>query len=564
MKTCKKLIALTLALVLLVAAFSGCEQVYDDPSSEIKDISREDAIAEMEAILSRVDVYQEEAPVDLDMVDYSNEADALADISVFPVTVQGNGEINLEVAADTELSSDAPDDWMNVLARRFNQENHEYNGKKVTITVRQITGGEVVTYMRAGLYRPDLYVPSHGAWGKMLDASGIPTVTLCDRLLGNTAGILISDKVYDGFLEKYKEVNMKTVVEATINHDLTFAYTYPYASSTGLNMLTMILAAFDPANPLSETASSKLMEYQKTAPPTAHTTAIMRNNAKRGIVNAMAMEEQAYILNKELESYVYVPVGIRHDHPVFSFSYVSQEKQEAAQLFIDYCLSDEAQKLGTEKGFNRHEDYPGQEPGLDGYGYLAAQKLWKQNKTGGRPVIAVFVTDVSGSMRGQKLASLKDALLRSAQFINSENYLGLIAYSSDVHEMLPIGQFDAMQRAKFSGAVKQMSANGGTAIYDATMAATKMLLEKQKEIPDAIPVMFVLSDGHQEGGVNLSRILPIVKALKIPIYTIGFDMLEEDEAEMRKLSQVSGEADLTDAGEKDVVNVLRGLLNSRT
>ena len=39
---------------------------------------------------------------------------------------------------------------------------------------------------------------------------------------------------------------------------------------------------------------------------------------------------------------------------------------------------------------------------------------------------------------------------------------------------------------------------------------------------------------------------------------------EEDEEEMRKLSQVSGEADLTDAGEKDVVNVLRGLLNSRT
>jgi len=167
-------------------------------------------------------------------------------------------------------------------------------------------------------------------------------------------------------------------------------------------------------------------------------------------------------------------------------------------------------------------------------------------------------------MRGQKIASLQDALVRSAQFISSENYLGLISYSTDVHVLLPIEQFDAMQRAKFSGAVKQMSANGGTAIYDATMAATKMLLEKQKEIPDAIPVMFVLSDGHQEGGVNLSRILPIVKSLKIPIYTIGFDMLDDDMEEMRKLSQVSGEADLTDAGEKDVVNVLRGLLNSRT
>ena len=167
-------------------------------------------------------------------------------------------------------------------------------------------------------------------------------------------------------------------------------------------------------------------------------------------------------------------------------------------------------------------------------------------------------------MRGNKIASLQDALLRSAQFIDSENYLGLIAYSDDVHVMLPIGQFDSMQRAKFSGAVKQLSANGRTAIYDATMAAMKMLLDKQKEIPDAIPVMFVLSDGHQEGGVNLSRILPIVKAVKIPIYTIGFEMWEEDEAEMKKLSQVSGEAELTDAGDKDVVNVLRGLLNSRT
>ena len=560
----RRIIALALVCILLVSVFAGCQKVYDDPSSDVKEISRDDAIAEMDAILSRVNVYTEDAPVDLDMVDYSDEADALADISVFPVTVQGNGAINIEIAADTELSSDAPDDWMNVLAKKFNQENHEYNGKRVTVTVRQITGGEVVTYMRAGLYRPDLYVPSHGAWGKMLDASGIQTITLCERLLGNTAGILISDKVYNSFIEKYKEVSMKTVVEATINKDLTFAYTYPYASSTGLNMLTMILAAFDPENPLSETASAKLMEYQKTAPPTAHTTAIMRNNAKRGIVNAMAMEEQAYVLNKELADYVYVPVGIRHDHPVFTFSYVSQEKQEAAQLFIDYCLTDDAQKLGYEKGFNRHEDYKGQDPGLDGMGYLAAQKLWKQNKTGGRPVIAVFVTDVSGSMRGQKIASLQDALVRSAQFISSENYLGLISYSTDVHVLLPIEQFDAMQRAKFSGAVKQMSANGGTAIYDATMAATKMLLEKQKEIPDAIPVMFVLSDGHQEGGVNLSRILPIVKSLKIPIYTIGFDMLDDDMEEMRKLSQVSGEADLTDAGEKDVVNVLRGLLNSRT
>ena len=457
----KRYLALFLALILCLAAFSGCQDA-KTPGDNIKTISYEDAVEEMNALLTKVNVRTADAPIDISYDDVSVQ-DALADISTFPLTVQGSGAINIEIAADTEMSSDAPDDWMNVLARQFNKENHEYNGKKVTISVRQITGGEVVTYMRAGAYRPDLYVPSHAGWGKMLDACGIETVTLCDRLLGNTAGILISDKVYDDFIAKYGEATIKTVVEATINGDLTFAYTNPYTSSTGLNMLTMILKAFDPENPLSEKASSKLIEYQKTAPPTAYTTAVMKNKAAKGIINAMVMEEQAYVLTKELSSYIYIPAGIRHDHPVFSFDYVSQEKQEAAQLFIDYCLTEKAQKLGYEKGFNRHDEYKGEDPGLDGHGYLEAQALWKQNKNGGRPVIAVFVADTSGSMNGSSLNSLKQSLVATAPYIGSENYIGLISYSDDVTINLPIDEFTPTQQAKFTGAVKSLSANGSTA-----------------------------------------------------------------------------------------------------
>ena len=75
----KKMIAFSLIFILLLSALAGCKQVYDDPASDIKEISRDDAVEEMDAILSRVNVYQQDAPVDLDMVDYSNEADALAD-----------------------------------------------------------------------------------------------------------------------------------------------------------------------------------------------------------------------------------------------------------------------------------------------------------------------------------------------------------------------------------------------------------------------------------------------------------------------------------------------------
>lgn len=554
----KKVLALVLALILSLSLFSGCQDP-GTPGDNIKVIPYEDAVKEMDALLTNVKVRTGNAPIDISYDDVSVQ-DALADISTFPLTVQGNGQINIEIAADTEMSSDAPDDWMNVLARQFNKENHEYNGKKVTVSVRQITGGEVVTYMRAGAYRPDLYVPSHAGWGKMLDASGIETVTLCDRLLGNTAGILISDKVYDDFIAKYQEATIKTVVEATINGDLTFAYTNPYTSSTGLNMLTMILKAFDPANPLSEQASSKLIEYQKTAPPTAYTTAVMKNKAAKGIINAMVMEEQAYVLTKELSSYIYIPAGIRHDHPVFSFDYVSQEKQEAARLFIDYCLTDKAQQLGYEKGFNRHNEYPGEEPGLDGHGYLEAQALWKQNKNGGRPVIAVFVADVSGSMNGSSLNSLKQSLVATAPYIGSENYIGLISYSDDVTVNLPIDEFSPTQQAKFTGAVKALSAGGSTATYDATLQALKMLLEKQQEVPDAKLMLFVLTDGAQNVGTNYKRIRSIVKSLQIPVYTIAYNTESTDD--MKELSEMNEAAPL-EASTQDIVNQLRNLFNTQ-
>ena len=104
----KKLIALVLVLVLCLAAFSGCKDVYSDPSSGIKDISVEDALSEMNALLSNVKVSSKDAPIDISALEEVSEADALADISTFPIMVTGNGQIDIEIAAATEMSADSP------------------------------------------------------------------------------------------------------------------------------------------------------------------------------------------------------------------------------------------------------------------------------------------------------------------------------------------------------------------------------------------------------------------------------------------------------------------------
>ena len=219
-------------------------------------------------------------------------------------------------------------------------------------------------------------------------------------------------------------------------------------------------------------------------------------------------------------------------------------------------------KLADQKGFNLHNDYKSQDNGLDGAGYLAAQKIWKQSKDGGQPIIAVFVADISGSMAGIPINSLKESLLSTSSYIKSDNYIGLVSYSDTVHINLPIDKFDDEQRAYFSGAVKSLDIEGSTATYDAVLVALKMMLDKKEEIPNAKLMLFVLSDGDQNRGYKLDRVAPIVGGLKVPVYTIGYNLESGSQAE-KELKRLSGlnEASLINASSGDLINHMRNLFN---
>lgn len=553
----KKFLVSVLAGAILALSLAACGSVYTSTETEL---SYDEAETELSSLLSKVDVSAVEDPV-LDIyTDEVSEADALADISTFPITVQGNGQINLEIAGATEMTdTSSPDNWLNEVAEDFNRQGNTVNGKTVSITVRQMTSGEVVTYMRAGAYEPDIYIPSAYPWALMLDASGIDTVKLTDRLVGNTAGILMRDDVYETFIEKYGEATLANLITAAIAGDVVFAYPNPYTSTTGLNGIGAILYSFDPDNPLSEKAVSELRSYQESAPPVAYTTAVLRNQAAKGVINTMLMEEQAYINTPSLSDYTYIPFGVRHDHPVYTFDYCTEEEQEAAQLFVDYCLQPENQELATQKGFNRHNDYVSQDPGFTGADWIAAQQIWKENKSGGRPIVAVFVADTSYSMDGEPINALKSALVNTSPYIQESNYVGLVSYNTDVTVNLPIAQFDASQRAYFSGEVKNLTPNGNTATYDAVLVGMDMLTQKAKEIGDAKLMLFLLTDGQQNRGYSLDRITPIVEGLSIPVYTVAYNY--SDNGELEELSGVN-EAAFLNADSDDIVNLLRNLFNA--
>ena len=138
MKRMKKTIALLLAALTCAAAITGCGPMNSTVSMGEKApaLTVAEAGKELESLLTKVTQTEIEDPV-LDIyMDEIGEAAALADINTFDIAERGTGQINIEIAAATELSSEAPDDWIVAVARNFNREKLTVNGKTVSVTIR--------------------------------------------------------------------------------------------------------------------------------------------------------------------------------------------------------------------------------------------------------------------------------------------------------------------------------------------------------------------------------------------------------------------------------------------
>ena len=206
------------------------------------------------------------------------------------------------------------------------------------------------------------------------------------------------------------------------------------------------------------------------------------------------------------------------------------------------------------------DDYTSQIPELDGATIMEAQKLWKENKDNGTCITAVFVADISGSMDGEPLNQLKESLINAGQYIDEENSIGLVSFNSDVYIDLPINKFDLNQRSYFNGAVENLTALGGTATYNGITVGAKMLADAKKKDPNTKLVLFLLSDGQQNQGYNLSDVDGILKEYQIPVYSIAYG----GEADLEELKAVSGvnEATVIDADSDDVLYKLKNLFNA--
>lgn len=525
------------------------------------EITEEEAVKKMDKMLRNISVT--EVKPRKAAVDFSdtNLASSLPDIDQYPLTVTGSGQVVVEIFASPEKAGSGTDGWMNEAARAFNSQNNRTSGgETMSVSIRNVSSGLAMDYIVSGKYLPDGFTPSNSMWGAMAESNGAELFTVSDRMVGNVAGILLADNMVKTLTADYGEITIETITRASMDGKVSMGYTYPYTSSTGLNFLVSSLYSFDNNDPLSSDAVASFQKFQANVPFVCYTTQQMRTAMNSGSLNACIMEYQTYINDSILQKqYKFIPFGVRHDNPLYEVGKLSADKEETLRAFADFCASAEQQEAATRCGFNKMDNYTAAEPEFDAVTLLNAQRLWKQEKDSGKPVVAVFVADVSGSMSGDPLSRLKTSLISASQYINSNNYIGLISYSSDVYVNLPIAQFDLDQRAYFTGAVQDLDANGATCTYDAVLQGVKMLHDAKQDIPDAKLMLFVLSDGETNVGNSLNSISGIVGALDIPVYTIGYNA---DLDELGRLSELN-EAATINADSEDVVYKLSALFNAQ-
>lgn len=551
----------TIAVVgVVLVVFS--QTVLRDSNVSTSTMTTEQAYADLSGKMKRIGVQEVTVtPQQLDVSEFLDAKDELPDIeSSYPFVVEGTGDVNIEIFSSGEKAAESgSDSFLTEMAKKFNnQHNKTADDKTMSVSLRSIPSGTAAEYISTGKYQPECYTPSNTLFGELVKNEGVELTVETPRLVGNVAGILVSKNTADMLRTDYGEASVNSVLNETIDGKMMMGYSNPYTSATGLNFLLSALANSGSDNIVDAAAVESFQKFQANVPLVSFTTQQMVQSADKGVVDGLVMEFQSYQNDPTLQrNYEFIPFGIRHDNPLYSVGSISADKKEVITAFVSFCEQNKA--VATKDGFNGMDDYTYVGKEFDGNTIAQAQSVWKEEKDSGIPIVAEFVVDTSGSMRGEPINALKTAMINTIQYINDDNYIGIIGFDSEVREYLPIDKFSLNQKTLYKGAVNSLDASGNTAMYNGLCVAMDRIYQKSQELGgNCTPIIFVLTDGDSNTGCRFSETKDIIAGMNIPIYTISYNYAADSLSELASINEAASIV----GNSEDITYKLRNLFNA--
>jgi Ca-activated chloride channel family protein len=244
-----------------------------------------------------------------------------------------------------------------------------------------------------------------------------------------------------------------------------------------------------------------------------------------------------------------------HDDPFIVMSSASSVEQQAADQLYNFLLTEDSQKLAMSYGFRpANVNVALADPISTNYGVqptgvqnilesppadviVAAKNSWAQNR---KRADIMLVVDVSGSMEGDRLESVKAGLETFLQRILPDDRVGLITFSNTAQEVVKAAPLSE-NRIALQDAIQAMRASGKTAVYDALQTARTSMeaLPPVTGDVDRIRGIVLLSDGEDNAStVTIESLATQFDETGISIFPVAYGE-EADPVALQKIADFS-------------------------
>ena len=378
-----------------------------------------------------------------------------------------------------------------------------------------------------------------------------------------------------GFVDK--EVYTDDLVRVVQEGKLKFSMPNPTTTNSGASAYLGILTSLA-GNPevltqemlVDEELKEKLKNFFSGVERSSGDEAYLEEMFVKGDYEAVFTYESSIInINKKLEAagkeilYAIYPVdGVSiSDSPIGYIDQKDEHKKEQYQLIANYLVSDEGQALLAKNG--RRTWYGGVTDsadksifnpnwGIDTTHYISPlkypsttvikQALTLYQNSLRKPVHVVFCLDFSGSMWGEGIDQLRDAMDYILTDRAANDFLQFTG--EDIIEVIPFNsKVDTVwyshsdeELLVLNERIKDLSPNGGTALYPAAQKAITLL--QNEDTSKYNTSVIVMTDGAGNVGKysDLEKYYHSINS-NIPIYSIQFSAADITQLEkMAKLS----------------------------
>jgi Ca-activated chloride channel family protein len=436
----------------------------------------------------------------------------------------------VNVAANSSLGN-----WLTAAVESFNEAEIETSdGNPAYVELTLTDSGQAVSEIAAGEVSPAIWIPDEAVWTQVLAEQGNSSYT------GDCVSLATSPLViamwrsaaeslgWPGQPLGWLDVGSLAADPSSwayysggaFGDNLNLGHTHPGLSGSGAStLLALVQAAQAKSDAVSvEDVQQPIVQASVSAFEAAvswfssNTGDLGRTMADRGtqFLGAAVMYESDVLANGDGQIVPIYPLEgtFVAKHPACLNDDLDPETSEAASLFRDYLLDQEAQQLAVSSGLRPVNQGvatgfpPDASRGVDlgqptvVFGspsvetLYAVQDLWQSAR---KDVNLVMLLDVSGSMAGQKMDNMRAAAVQFVEQMGDDDFLTIIAFSHELPVIVNHQQVGPARR-QIIDAIQDLDAAGDTALYDAVGDGAYLI--EQSQSPDTANALVVLTDGQ--------------------------------------------------------------------